>query len=225
MSVDQRIREGLAMLDQKLPPPDTDSAYDQIVHGAQTETTRRRGVVVGLAAAAAVAAVLVWTSPGIPDARPDVGPVDDPSAPAIVKVDSAADLAGTWRSRGRVTLADMTAHLESLDVVADDLQRVFGDGFSAPGAMIEMRFAGGFVYVTVDGAEIDRRSYEVDADGLMWLRPTHAPGGYSRFTTAVRDGLLQLRFLDSTVPPHDGVSEEVIVGALYTTVAFERVPE
>jgi hypothetical protein len=225
MSVDQRIREGLAMLDQKLPPPDTDSAYDQIVHGAETETTRRRGVVTGLAAAAAVAAVLVWTDGGIPGARPDVGPVDDPTVPAFMRVDEAADIAGTWRSRGPVEIGVMAANVASYGDMTQDLRRLFGSSFDPPGAMLDVRFAGGFVYLRADGVEVDRRSYSVDADGTVWVRPMTSPGGRSQFTAVIRDGLLHLRFVDTNVPPHDDVREEVVVGALYTTVSFERVPE
>ena len=225
MSVDQRIREGLAMLDQKLPPPDTDSAYDQIVHGAQTETTRRRGVVTGLAAAAAVAAVLVWTDGGIPGARPDVGPVHDPTVPALVVVNEAADIAGTWRSQAPVRVGVMAAHVAASGGTTPDLRRIFGGSFDPPGAMLEVRFAGGFVYLRADGVEIDRRSYSVDADGTVWVRPMMAPGGRSRFTAVIKGDLLHLRFVDTNVPPYDGVREEVVVGALYTTVPFQRVPE
>jgi len=215
------------MLDQKLPPPDTDSAYDQIVHGAQTETTRQRSVITGLAAAAAVAAVLVWTSPGIPDARPDVGPVDDPtaSAPAFMRVDQAADMAGTWRSRGPVEIGAMAAQVASSGATTEDLRRVFGRHFDPPGVGLEIRFAGGFAYLQAGGEEIDWRTYSVDEDGTVWLRPMTSPGGHSRFTAVIKDGLLHLRFVDTNVPLYDGVREEVIVGALYTTVPFERVPD
>ena len=42
MSVDQQIREGLVMLDQRLPTPDTSTTYEVIVREARTRTRKRR---------------------------------------------------------------------------------------------------------------------------------------------------------------------------------------
>ena len=57
MSVDRDIKEGLVMLDQRLPTPDTYTAYEVLVREARTRTRRTRLLQAGLVAAAAVAVV------------------------------------------------------------------------------------------------------------------------------------------------------------------------
>jgi dipeptidyl aminopeptidase/acylaminoacyl peptidase len=55
MSIDARLREGLAMIEQQLPDVDTPEAYDDVITTGRTRTRRRTAL---LAAAAVVAAAL-----------------------------------------------------------------------------------------------------------------------------------------------------------------------
>ena len=58
MSIDTRIREGLSMVEQRLPEVDLTAAYDVITHDRARPVTRPRRVVPRLVAAAAAAALV-----------------------------------------------------------------------------------------------------------------------------------------------------------------------
>ena len=111
MSVDQQIREGLVMLDQQLPTPDTFTAYEEIVHEARTRTRRTRLFQAGLVAAAAVAVVVTGQlGGGGPDPTRPAPPVSDPSSGRTVEgwqVVRPTILSGTWRTPDKVSARDM----------------------------------------------------------------------------------------------------------------------
>lgn len=234
MSVDRDIKEGLVMLDQRLPTPDTYTAYEQIVHEGRTRTRRARVVQTALLAAAVVA-IVASGQIGVPgtDPGPAAAPVDRPDASVAASADSASgsdsasgldgweDIAGTWTARD-VSIASMAAHLESLGIggAADELRRTLPRPF-VDGVDLSLEFRLGYATLRYDGREMDRQSYAVE-DGILYLRPQFAPGGRSRFSAEIEGEQLRLEFVDTTVPSHGDVSEEVILTALNTSAPFER---
>lgn len=235
MSVDRDILEGLVMLDQRLPTPDTSTAYEQIVHEGRTRTRRARLVQTGLLAAAVVAVVasgqigVPGTDPGpASDAGPAAVPVDRPGASTAASVGPASgldgweDVAGTWTARN-VSVASMVAHLDAVGTTGAEaeLRRVLPRSF-ADGADLRLEFHLGRATLQADGEEIDLYNYSVEDDATLFLRPLVAPGGRARFAARIEAEQLRLRFLDTTVPSRDGISEELMMRALYTTVPFQR---
>lgn len=231
MSVDHEIREGLVMLDQRLPTADTYTAYEQIVHEARTRTRRTRLLHSGLLAAAVVAVVATGRVGGTGlDPAPAPGPVDRPSASAPASVSPASgldgweDVAGTWIARD-VSIASMAAHLESLGTAgaAGELRRVLPRSFE-DGVDLRLEFHLGRANLSYDGQEMDSQNYSVEEDATLYLRPLVAPGGRARLaaTMAGEPEQLRLEFLDTTVPSRNDISEELLVTALYTTTPFER---
>jgi hypothetical protein len=227
MSVDQQIREGLVMLDQQLPTPDTTTAYEEIVHEARTRTRRSRLVRAGLVAAAAVAvAVAVQLGGGAPDSAPAPQPVDEPTAapPSVVIPDGWADVAGRWRS-DPVTAREMAqaaGPAASTSIVRGQLAGL-PDVFDEPtGAPLVLTFDNGDAVLEAGdgtGTALDDQSYTVDR-GVLTLRPKTAPGGRTRFAAEIRDGTLTLELLDTTVDPAPGGAEAARLSALYGTVGF-----
>lgn len=215
------------MLDQKLPAPDTYTAYEVLVREARTRTRRARFLQAGLVAAAAAAVVATGQLGGTGlDPVPAPAPVDRPSTSASAEpatgLDGWEDVAGTWSARD-VSVASMAAHLESLGRpgTADDLRRNLPRAFE-DGVDLSLEFHLGRASLRADGDEIDLHYYSVDEDGTLYLRPLTAPGGRARLAARIEGEQLRLVFLDTTVPSR-GVSEQLMVTALYTTVPFERV--
>lgn len=235
MSVDHDIKEGLVMLDQRLPTPDTYTAYEQIVHEGRTRTRRARLVQTGLLAAAVVAIVATGQI-GVPGTEPGpaVAPVDRPDASVAASADSDSgsdsasgldgweDIAGTWTARN-VSIASMAAHLESLGIAgaADELRRALPRAF-VDGVDLTLEFHLGRATLHYDGREMDSQNYSVEEGATLYLRPLVAPGGRSRFAARIEGERLHLEFLDTTVPSHGDVSEEVMLTALNTSAPFER---
>lgn len=246
MPVDQQIREGLVMLDQKLPTPDTFTAYEVIVHEARTRTRRTRLVQLGLAAAATV--VVVATG-GFGDAELDLVPAPTPAPgpqPVDEPVDDRAeapsaepghpsgvggwgDLAGRWRSEpvSIPQMVDTLAGSGSGDDLAGMLDRLLPEEFDgSAGVPLLLTFKNGAATLHSDGAVVDGlhdQWYSVDEPGTVTLRPYVAPGGRSRFTVQRAGTTLTLTFLDTSVGAESGIPAEVMLEALYTTVPFERV--
>lgn len=235
MSVDRDIKEGLVMLDQRLPTPDTYTTYEQIVHEGRTRTRRARLVQTGLLAAAVVAVVATGqigvpgTDPGpATDSGPAATPVDRPGASAAASVGPASgldgweDVAGTWTAKN-VSIASMAAHLESLGIAgaADELRRALPRAF-VDGVDLTLEFHLGRATLYYDGREMDSQNYSVEEGPTLYLRPLVAPGGRSRFAARIEGERLHLEFLDTTVPSRGGVSEEVMLTALTTSAPFER---
>lgn len=215
------------MLDQRLPTPDTYTAYEVLVREARTRSRRTRFLQAGLVAAAAVAVVATGQLGGAGlDPAPAPAPVDRPSTSASAEpatgLDGWEDVTGTWSARD-VSVASMAAHLESLgrpdtaDELRRNLPRTFEDGVD-----LSLEFHLGRASLSADGDEIDLHHYSVEGDGTLYLRPLTAPGGRARLAARLEGDQLRLVFLDTTVPPR-GVSEQLMVTALYTTVPFERV--
>lgn len=229
MPLDQQIREGLAMLDQKLPTPDTYVAYEQIVREARTRTVRTRFLQAGLVAAAVVAVVATGRLDGTGlDPSPLPAPADRASASAPASVSPASgldgweDVAGTWVAKD-VSIASMAAHLESLGTegAEDDLRRALPRAFE-DGVELELEFHLGRATLSYDGIEMDSQNYAVEEDATLYLRPLVAPGGRSRFAAQIDGDRLRLEFLDTTVPSRGGISEELVLTALNTSAPFER---
>ena len=231
MSVDQQIREGLVMLDQRLPTPDTYTAYEVIVHEARTRSRRTRYLQGGLVAAAVVAVVATGRLGGTGlDPVPAPQPVDEPSVSADPSVlDGWDDVAGVWRSEP-VSIADMAEALEDdgrTSIVQQRLDRL-PDVFADPdGIPLVLTFDNGRATMhAVDGFDtvLDTQSYTVE-DGVVTVRPLTAPGGRTRFAGEIKDGELTLRFLDTTVDSAPGGPEETLQSALYGTVPFTWIGE
>lgn len=102
MSIDQRIRDGLRSTSEALPPPDVDQALSAVV--ADVRRAQRRTLVIGLAAAAAVIAVVAGAlalTQGEDDSQQPVGPstptptdtITDPTTPEAIPR-GPADVAG-----------------------------------------------------------------------------------------------------------------------------------
>lgn len=234
MPVDQQIREGLAMLEQKLPTPDTNAAYDEIVREARTRTVQSRLLHGSLVAAAVVAVVVTGQLGGSGlDPVPAPQPVDEPGVvlPSPSVVDGWGDLAGVWRTRP-VSIADMAHGLRARGHDGDleaSLARVLPPQLADPaGVPLTLTFERGNASVrTADAAEVlvHDQWYEVDDVDEVTIHPYSAPGGRSRFATDLEDGTLALTFLDTSVGAEAGVPAAVLLQALYTTVPFEWAGE
>ncbi|HEX4978284.1 MAG TPA: hypothetical protein VFV40_10510 [Nocardioides sp.] len=225
MSVDQQIREGLVMLDQKLPTPDTFATYDVLVREARTRTRRSRFLQAGLVAAAAVAVVATGRlgGPGLDPVPPQ--PADSPSVSATPAsgLDGWEDVAGTWATSAEVTTASIAASLEEHgqgDRLAE-LRQWLPPEFEE-GVTLSVEFHLGRADLRYDGQEMDQQQYSVEEDATLYLRPLTAPGGRTRFAARLDGDQLRLVFLDTTVPSSYWASEELRMRALYTTAAFER---
>ena len=234
MPVDQQIREGLAMLEQKLPTPDTGGAYEVIVREARTRTVQSRLLHGSLVAAAVVAVVVTGQLGGSGlDPVPSPQPVDEPGVvePSPSVVDGWGDLAGVWRTRP-VSIADMAGALRARGYDGDleaKLGRLLPPQLADPaGVPLTLTFARGNATVrTADAAEllVHDQWYEVDDVGTVTLHPYTAPGGRSRFAADLEDGTLELSLMDTNVAPEDGVPTDVLLQALYTTAPFTWVGE
>lgn len=233
MSVDQQIREGLVMLDQRLPTPDTSTTYEVIVREARTRTRRSRFLQGGLVAAAVLAVMATGRLGDALDPVPVPAPVDEPGivAPSPSVVDGWEDLAGVWRTPP-VSLEDMVDALRERGYrgdVEDSLRALLPEQLADPaGVPLTLTFVRGNATVrTADAAEllVHDQWYEVDDVATVTLHPYSAPGGRSRFAADLEDGTLVLSLMDTTAEPEGGVPTEVLLQALYTTAPFTWVGE
>ena len=224
MSVDQRIREGLTMLEQKIPPPDTDAAFDVVERGARTRT-RNRGIVASAAVAAAAAAVIGVQMVGGPTETPS--PSGQPSVGPSQVTDSA-DLQGTWRTADRVSARDMAEHVRGHGEYRRSL-RYFQDfpELRGQGSRLTLVFSNGDLVIGAGEPTLRdhlyRQTYSLDEDGVLWLRPLWGSGGHSRYTAVVDGDELELRFFDTNVDRSVGPAEKSVQAALFTTTTFDRV--
>lgn len=224
MSVDQRIREGLTMLEQKIPRPDTAAAFDVVERGARTRT-RNRGIVASAAVAAAAAAVIGVQLVGGPAETPS--PSKQPSVGPSQVTDSA-DLQGTWRSADRVSARDMAEHVRSHGEYRRSL-RFFQDfpELRGEGSRLTLVFSNGDLVIGPGRPTLRehlyRQTYSLDEGGVLWLRPLWGSGGHSRYTAVVDGDELELRFFDTNVDRSVGPAEKSVQAALFTTTTFERV--
>lgn len=222
------------MLDQKLPPPDTFTAYEVIVHEARTRTRRARYVQAGLVAAAAVAVIVTGQLGGspldpTPTPAPTPAPVDEPTSPATHAsgVDGWDDVAGQWRT-APVSIDDMVEVLTEAGFDGDlenRLGRLLPDELDAPaGVPLTLTIRNGAATLQTAESPIEilhDQWYSVDEPGTVTLRPYAAPGGRSRFAVERRGDVLTWRLLDTTVGAQQGVASEMLLTALYMTVPFE----
>lgn len=220
------------MLDQRLPTPDSVTAYEVIVREARTRTRRTRYLQAGLVAAAVAAVVVTgWFGGPGPDSAPAPQPVDEPTAGPLSAgaPHDWADVAGRWRSEP-VSLADMAEALGDVGSTSivrqrlDSLPDVFADPEGVP---LILTFDNGRAEVNaVDGRDtlLDEQSYSVE-DGVVTVRPLVAPGGRTRFAAEIDDGTLTLTFLDTTVDAAPGGVEETMQSALLGTASFTWVGE
>ncbi len=232
MSVDQQIREGLVMLDQKLPTPDTSTAYEEIVHEARTRTRRTRLFQGGLVAAAAVAVVVTGQlGGGAPDLTRPALPVGDPSSGETAEgwqVVRPTILSGTWRTPDKVSARDMAERVRGYGEY-----RKYLSGFSrlpgleGDGARLTLTFRNAEVKLSVGKPSetnfIDWQHYELHGD-TVYYRPLTGSGGRTTYTVDVSGDRLELAFVATNVDPVDaGLGEAPMQTGLYTTSVFERV--
>ena len=226
MSIDQRLREGLTMIDQEIPTPDVHAAHDTVVKEGRRLTRRRRAAVV-LSAAAIAAGIFAATRVGGDDGDTTPPPTDTTpsSAPA------PSPLEGGYRSTP-VTFSDMAATLRS-NGLADEvpaLRARLGDFGSR---RIRLTLRDGIAQLRLPGvaAAADDQRYAIGAFQIQ-LTSVGTEGWRTRFTTmntppAAADvgPSLTFTFVDTTEGDIDGVSGEAWLRALYTTVPFQEVSD
>lgn len=225
MSVDQRIREGLVMLDQKIPPPDTATALDVVEHGARTRS-RNRGLLAAAGAAAAAAVALGATQLG-GDSSEVPAPVDEPTSGPSQVTDAAA-LAGVWRTPERVSARDMAESLRGQPEYRKYL-RGFASipGLGGQGSRLTLTFRYGEVILSVGKPSednfVDWQTYEVDGP-VVYFRPRIGTGGRSIYTAVVDGDELRLRFVETNADPIDvGLEEGQMQPGLFTASTYQRV--
>ena len=232
MSVDQQIREGLVMLDQKLPTPDTFTAYEELVHEARTRTRRTRLFQGGLVAAAAVAVVVTaQLGGGAPDSTRPAQPVGDPSPGKSVEawqVVRPTILSGTWRTPDKVSAREMAERVRGYGEYRRYLRGFSGiPGLEGDGARLTLTFRNAEAKLSVGEPSetnfIDWQNYELDGD-TVYYRPRTGSGGRTTYTAEVSGDRLELTFVATNVDPVDeGLEEAPMQTGLYTTSVFERV--
>ncbi len=229
MSVDQRIREGLTMIDQQLPPSDTESAYEFVEHGARRRTLRDRAVVVAGAAAAAVVVGVALVQANEPSAvpvpadRPSQVPSAGPSDATNVQEPPDSPIEGVWRSRS-IAFADMADTLRDAGKGrwVDELRDELGD-FGR--IQMTLRLQDGRSQLRLPGTDgwLDEQDYELSTDRIT----LHTIDGLRRETTYTPDlspgWVMKLVFDGTTEGRTDGIPGEVWQRALYTSVDFEKV--
>lgn len=229
MSIDQRIREGLTMIDQELPPPDVHAAHEVVVQDGRRLTRRRRAAVL-VSAAAVAAGVFAATRVGGDDGATPT-PTGPPTSGATSSAPApASPLEGGYRSTP-VTFSDMAATLRASGL-ADEvpaLRARLGD-FGTQRLRLSLR--DGIARLRVPGAAaVDEHGYAIGAFQLQ-LTSTDTAGPLTRYTTTTTppatDGVgptLTLTFVDTTEGVSQGVSGEAWQRALYTTVPFQEVSD
>jgi hypothetical protein len=215
MSVDERIREGLIMIDEQLPDADTETGYDVVVHEASYRTFRHRALVLAVGAVAAGGlTVSALQAAGGPDASPA-----PPSAQASGRLDQQVSLDGTWRS-APVTATGLAEFLRSIDhgEHAGRLRGALPEGSHR----LTVRFASGTATLLMGEQVVDRHRYVVK-DDLLQLVSLRESARLSTYTFDVAQDTLTFTFFGTTEPARRGVPAMQYQLALYTAVPFERV--
>ena len=232
MSVDQRIREALTALDNRLPDPDLGTALHVVTREGRRTAVRRR--VAATAAIAAVVALVAVLTVGDTGDSPDADPVPaGPASEAPVEKTLVGELPveGVYRS-DPVSFADMAANLRDhgLARYVAPLRRELGGVRSVA---ILFRLHDGTAVVRLPGASLVLRSaYTLDTDEVRLISTGGPPRWRTRFDvrmtpsgTAATGPTLTLTFLDTTAGSLRGIPSEVWLRALYATVAFHGVAD
>ena len=228
MSIDQRIREGLTMIDQELPHPDLHAAHDMVVQEGRRLTRRKRTLGVGLAAAAVLAALFAARVAGGPDEGRDRVPAQDPT-PSLGGV-PASPIEGVYRSRP-VSFTDMAATLREAGLAADvePLRSRLG---GLDHRRLRLTLRDGESLLRVPGTDIAlRQDYTLSTDVIQMETTDRATWRTTMGITlsapaSDRVGMgLVLTLLDSAGDPLSGAGSEAWMRALFTTTMFQEISD
>lgn len=186
MSVDARIRQGLTMIEDKLPAVDTVEGYEDLERDIRRDTRRRRVLI-----AAAAAAVLIVSAGAVLLNRgggDEVEPAPPPTLP---------DKVAYFDDNGGVSFVAQDGTRQTFD--AKNVDRL---AFSPDGQQV--------AYITVNGSTDARRLWISDVDGTHRVRqPAPCAGcqpgfgvtwsndgtrlAYSEFTPGKKPAQLRIR--------------------------------
>jgi hypothetical protein len=215
MSVDQRIREGLSMIDQQLPDADTQTGFDVVVHEAAYRTFRQRALVLAVGAVAAGGLTMsALQAAGGPDGSPA-----PPPAQVSGRQTEPVSLEGTWRS-APVSAAGLADFLRSID--HGERAGRLRDALPNGPHRLTLRFDRRTATLSMGEQVVDRHRYVVD-DDLLQLVNVGDSRRLSTYTFDVQQDRLSLTFFGSTEPPKHGVPAMQYELALYTAVPFHRL--
>lgn len=216
MSVDDRLREAFGASAEPMWEPDQAAALRAVTVRRRRELAVQRSVtVLGLAAAAALVAVLV-SGPGDPEGTRDINPSVTPTGDAS----TAEPLEGVWRTElisardVRVALAT-SGHADRADRLLSQVPNPFRLVWTVDGTVTQMRVVGRDEKFIVDDEIIT-----VTGDQLV-LSPRYDVGE-SVHQIVTDDGLLRLDFVSTTEASTGGVPGDVWQRVLYDTFDFTR---
>lgn len=205
------------MIEQRLPDTDTQAGYDVVVHEASFRNLRQRALVVAVGAVAAGGlAVSALQAVGGSDVSPA------PSRPAQVTgqvEDRPVRLEGTWRSVP-VTADQLVDRLRTIGhgYRSGRLRYALPDGLHR----LTLTFDHGSAALTMGGVVVDRQTYTVNDDVLVFTGVRAYPGR-TTYTFDVERNTLTFTFFGTTEHPTRGVPGMQYQLALYTSVPFEHV--
>jgi hypothetical protein len=226
MSIDRRIKEGLAMIDEHLDQQDsgrsTDLAYRDIRRRGRR--TRASHLVVGLVAAAAVVALaMVWLAPfGSDEPSPAAGPSPAASA-SLAPTDAAppdSPVEQSWQS-APVSFVQLARGLREAgqDRWVPALRAQVGDfGRGRVGLTLRDGVATTTVRAAVGPVVVDRADYALST-GRIGLTP-HAG---DRPTASLEVMLGEGPRLVVVSVESDDPSTQAVLSALYTSAPFTAV--
>ncbi len=222
MSVDDRIREGLTMTEQHLRTPDADVAFESVTRTADRQTMTRRLVVAGsVAAAAAAVAAAVALSSGDPTSTP--APADPPTtAPTVQAEAPASPIEGEWRSEP-VTFADLATTLRESGLASEvpALRTALGD---VGRARLTLVMVDGDEVIRIGGQEVGTATYTLGT-GTVSLTSSDWSDDTVLEERMTEGPSLAFTLVGAPRGATDGLSDEALVRALYTTTSFTQVGE
>ena len=192
-----------------------------------------RGAVMGVAVAIllllAAAGCAASSDGASASALPAKTATTTPMASPVESTTTASELEGTWQTRP-LTLADAEATLREagLHEWLQPFRALTSDEASSSVFVLTIRdgrwdldeIRGGGPAVPIDWGH----TYAIDGDIVTVSLVSVGDDAVNRYRWEVEGDVLRLEWLESTVPPFEGVPEEVLQRALYTTAPFERRP-
>jgi hypothetical protein len=229
MSVDARIRQGLTMIEDKLPAVDTVEGYQEL-HRDIRRTSQHRRARIGAFAAAAVLVATAGTVLLNRGSNANVEPA--PPAPTPTVVDDQSDttqnpygqqgpLGGFWQTR-LLTRTDIAATLRDAGLTryAEDYAATFPDGHFR---LRLTSYAGNFVLRVKSGTHQEAVDIELfQAEGPRLVIRHSGNHGMTTYHWTVVGDQLTLTFVRTSAPGYEGFPAEVRQRALYTTASFVR---
>jgi glucose/arabinose dehydrogenase len=152
-----------------------------------------------------------------------------PVASSAESVAVASELEGTWRTRP-LTPEDFEATLRAagLHEWLQPFRAMAPDDASSSVFVLTIRDGRWDLDEIRDGAPavpIDwGHTYAIDGDVVTVNLVSVDDDAFNRYRWDVEGDVLRLEWLESNVPPFEGIPEEVLQRALYTTAPFERRP-